>query len=238
MRERDRRAALASALLLAGLGACISLPGGDRPPDALYSLRPPATFPGLGPGRLPWTLVVDDRAPRADSIPTGSRSARRRRVRGDLSHGRRQGAAGQRQARRPADPGARPGGGRLADLRRQPQGGERRPPRTSSRPTTRPSPPSSPTSSPGPSTPHQEPPDDPQVLARRPGETPAIRPGQTDAAAAHIQYAFDAPASARGWWRSSSHGVSSHRCRHSVQRSDKEEQEPSPGRSVTTGEKG
>jgi hypothetical protein len=44
MRASDRRAALASALLLAGLGACISLP--------LYNLRPPATFPGLGPGKL------------------------------------------------------------------------------------------------------------------------------------------------------------------------------------------
>ena len=54
------RAVLASALLLAPAGACLSLPSGQQKPPELYSLQAPTAFPGLAAERRPWTLVVDD----------------------------------------------------------------------------------------------------------------------------------------------------------------------------------
>jgi cholesterol transport system auxiliary component len=60
MWRTNRRAALALMAILAGASGCASLLPGPQAPAALYSLDAPTTFTGLGPQKLPWTLVVDD----------------------------------------------------------------------------------------------------------------------------------------------------------------------------------
>jgi cholesterol transport system auxiliary component len=60
MWRTNRQAALAVMAILVGASGCTSLLPRPQAPPALYSLDAPATFPGLGQRKLPWTLVVDE----------------------------------------------------------------------------------------------------------------------------------------------------------------------------------